>query len=217
MADTTIGIQVALEKLKRGDTKARDELIGLACRRMTVLTRKMLNDYDRLRRFEQTEDISQNAAMRLHRALEQVQPGNVAEFFGLAALKIRQELQDQARHYFGRKVAGSSEGAPRKPDHSPAHAVSPHPAGDTDDGINTPDADDSTFEPGRLAQWTEFHKAVEGLSDKERQVVDLLFYHELSQADAAAVLEVDTSTVKRRWRTARLKLHDLLKDTMPDF
>ena len=69
MAYTTIGIQVALEKLKHGDTKARDELIGLACRRMTVLTRKMLNDYDRLRRFEQTEDISQNAAMRLHRAL----------------------------------------------------------------------------------------------------------------------------------------------------
>jgi len=38
MADTTIGIQAALEKLKRGDTKARDELIGLACRRMTALT-----------------------------------------------------------------------------------------------------------------------------------------------------------------------------------
>jgi RNA polymerase sigma factor (sigma-70 family) len=217
MGDTTIGIHVSLERLRRGDANARDELIALACRRLTALTRKMLNDYDRLRRFEQTEDLSQNAAMRLHRALEQVQPGSVPEFFGLAALKIRQELQDQARHYFGRKVAGGSEGKPRTPDLSPAHVVPSRPPAGSDDSSVTPEAGDSTFDPGRLAQWTEFHKAVESLSEKEKQVVDLLFYHELSQADAAAVLEVDTSTVKRRWRSARLKLHELLKDTIPDF
>jgi RNA polymerase sigma factor (sigma-70 family) len=217
MGDTTIGIQACLEKLRRGDLKARDELIGLACRRLTVLTRKLLNDFDRLRRFEQTEDLSQNAALRLHRALEQVQPGSVPEFFGLAALKIRQELQDQARHYFGRKAAGGGEGPPRMPDLSPAHIVAARPLRAGDDSTVTPEPGDSTFDPGRLAQWTEFHKAVESLSEKERQVVDLLFYNDLSQADAAAVLEVDTSTVKRRWRSARLKLHDLLKDTMPDF
>ncbi|HEV3006094.1 MAG TPA: sigma-70 family RNA polymerase sigma factor [Pirellulales bacterium] len=212
MGDTTTGIYASLEKLRRGDPKARDELIGLACRRLTALTRKMLNDYDRLRRFEQTDDVSQNAAMRLHRALDQVHPKSVAEFFGLAALKIRQELHDQARHYYGRNPKNSGDCGPRTPDLSPAHAV----AGGGEEACGLEPAD-STFDPARLAQWTEFHKAVECLPEKERQVVDLLFYHELSQADTAAVLEVDTSTVKRRWRSARLKLHELLKNTLPDF
>jgi len=65
-----------------------------------------------LRRFEQTEDLSQNAAMRLHRALEQVRPA-ACRILCLAALKIRQELQDQARHYFGVRRGG--EGKPRTP------------------------------------------------------------------------------------------------------
>jgi RNA polymerase sigma-70 factor (ECF subfamily) len=67
-----------------------------------------------------------------------------------------------------------------------------------------------------LAQWTEFHRVIERLPDKERQVVDLLFYHGLSQAEAADVLAIDTSTVKRRWRAARLTLHELLKDSLPE-
>jgi RNA polymerase sigma-70 factor (ECF subfamily) len=212
MGDTTTGIHATLEKLRRGDAKARDELIGLACRRLTALTRKMLNDYDRLRRFEQTEDISQNAAIRLHRALDQVHPGSVAEFFGLAALKIRQELHDQARHYYGRTSKRAGEAVGRTPDLSPVHAP---PCGG--EGPYMTESADSTFDPARLAHWTEFHKAFECLPEKERQVVDLLFYHELSQADTAAVLQVDTSTVKRRWRSARLKLHELLKATLPDF
>jgi RNA polymerase sigma factor (sigma-70 family) len=172
----------------------------------------MLNRYDRLRRFEQTEDVAQNASLRLHRALADIQPQTAAEFFGLAALKIRQELQDLTRHYFGR---AGGEGAPaRRPDRSPAHAVADAAGGDT--SHQGPEADDTTYDPARLAQWTEFHRIVESLPDKEREVVDLLFYHGLSQAEAAAILAVDSSTVKRRWRRARLALHDLLKDTLLD-
>jgi RNA polymerase sigma-70 factor (ECF subfamily) len=213
MSDTTLGIQSCLERLRRQDAAARDELIALTCRRLTVLTRKMLNSYDRLRRFEQTDDLAQNAAMRLRRALADVQPQNVAEFFGLAALKIRQELQDQTRHYFGRE--GGS--APHAPDCSPAHAVSVRPPGGDQSTRGSFEPRDTTFDPARLAQWTEFHRAVESLPDKERAVVDLLFYHDLSQEDAAAVLGVDPSTVKRRWRSARLKLHDLLRENLVDF
>ncbi len=200
--------------LARGDAAARDELVALACRRLTLLTRKMLDDYNRLRNWEETADISQNAVMRLHRALEQVSPSSPPEFFGLAALKIRQELQDLARHYYGRR--DDARGEQRAPDRSPAHAMTGFASDDSQHGAMH-ESGDATLEPRRLAQWTEFHRVVNELPEKERQVVDLLFYHEMTQEDAAAILEVDPSTVKRRWRSARLKLFELLQHTLPDF
>jgi len=215
MSDTTLAIQSCLERLRRHDPAARDELIALACRRLTVLAHKMLNRYDRLRRFEQTEDVAQNASLRLHRALADVQPETPADFFGLAALKIRQELQDLTRHYFGRAGNAGSAAPARTPDKSPAHALGE--VGRDETGASGFEASDTTHDPAQLAQWTEFHRIVETLPDKEREVVDLLFYHGLSQAEAAAVLAVDSSTIKRRWRRARLALHDSLKDSLIDF
>lgn len=215
MTDTTIGVQSCLDRLRRGDLTARDEVITIACNRLTILARKMLNDYDRLRRYEQTDDISQNAMMRLHKALQDVQPETAVEFFGLAAHKMRQVLHDEVRFFFGRKK-DQDGAAPRVPDNSPAHAVSGQLSEDSSNpgGFESPD---DTHDPAILAQWTEFHSAVEGLPPKERQIVDLLFYNGLSQIEAAAVLNVDQSTVKRRWRSARLKLYDVLKDTLPEF
>jgi predicted DNA-binding protein (UPF0251 family) len=47
-------------------------------------------------------------------------------------------------------------------------------------------------------------------------VVHLLFYQELTQVEAAELLAVDPSTVKRRWRSARLKLCDALEGLLPE-
>lgn len=215
MTDTTIGVQLCLDRLRRGDLSARDEIIAIACNRLTILARKMLNDYGRLRKYEQTDDISQNAMIRLHKALQDVQPETAVEFFGLAAHKMRQVLHDEVRFFFGRK-RDQDDGAPRMPDNSPAHAISGQHAEDSTDGGRFENAD-QTHDPAALAQWTEFHSAVESLPPKERQIVDLLFYHGLSQIEAATMLQIDPSTAKRRWRSARLKLYDLLKDTLPDF
>ncbi|MBL8798147.1 MAG: helix-turn-helix domain-containing protein, partial [Planctomycetia bacterium] len=44
---------------------------------------------------------------------------------------------------------------------------------------------------------------------------DLLFYQGLSQAEAAALLNVSERTVKRRWQSARLQLHDALGGEFP--
>lgn len=218
MSDTTIQeLQVCLDRLRKGDAAARDELINLACKRMTVLTRKMLNDYSRLRQWEQTDDVFQNSAMRLRRGLEEVSPGSVKEFFGLAALNIRRELKDLARHYFGRHD-GEQEGEKREaPARSPIHANQFR--GFDSDGNESPQEPqnpDMTFEAGGLAQWGDFHKAVSDLPEKDREIVDLLFYHELTQEAAAEVLGVDTSTVKRRWRAAKVKLVQLMQNTLPD-
>ena len=89
---------------------ARDELFGIACDRLTVLTRKMLHGgYERLRQWEQTEDVAQNAKLRLLRTLEQIVPGSVREFYGLASLHIRRELVDLCRRHFGAPAMSTSK------------------------------------------------------------------------------------------------------------
>jgi RNA polymerase sigma factor (sigma-70 family) len=60
--------------------------------------------------------------------------------------------------------------------------------------------------------WGDFHDKVEALPDEEREVVELLWYQDLPQHEAAEVLGVDPSTVKRRWRAARQKLAAVLRD-----
>jgi RNA polymerase sigma-70 factor (ECF subfamily) len=184
-----------LERMHGGDLAARDELLRHARGRLLALTRRVLGDFERLRQWEQSEDVLQGASLRLLRALEEVKPRTTRDFLGLAALHIRRELLDLARRHYGR-------GADR-----PVQQVA--------EG-SLPEGAETTLEPGRVAAWTEFHRQVDALPPEEREVVDLLWYQELPQAEAAALLEVDPSTVKRRWRAARLKLAAALRGWLPD-
>jgi RNA polymerase sigma-70 factor (ECF subfamily) len=83
--DHSTQIQRCIDRLRAGDHTARDELLAQASERLTRLTRKMLRDFPRVHRWEQTDDVLQNAVLRLGRALGEVQPATVAEFFRLAA------------------------------------------------------------------------------------------------------------------------------------
>lgn len=216
-----------LARLKNNDPDARDELINVTCQRMLFLTRRMLGGYSRLRQWEQSEDVSQNAALRLRRALDEVAPKTAAEFYGLAAEQIRRELLDLTRYYFGR--GGERGAATAEP---PSDGPAPEKIRDgekrpgrarvmTSLGENQsleggpPAPGQNTHNPHELAAWSEFHQQVAALPAAERQVVDLLWYQELSQPEAAEVLGVDVSTVKRRWRSARLLLHEKLQGWLP--
>lgn len=97
--DTT-GLQDLLDQ-PAPSADANEKLIAHAWQRLLVLTRKMLHHYPRLRRWEQTEDVFQTAALKLYQAMRDVRPKTTAEFFGLAALQIRRTLIDLARHHFG--------------------------------------------------------------------------------------------------------------------
>src|SRR5262249_28107777 len=77
-------------------------------------------------------------------------------------------------------------------------------SGSTPPGEQEPSV--STYDPQKLGSWTEFHQQVEALPAQEREVFGLLWYHRMSQADAAAVLNVSLAPVKRWWRSARLGL-----------
>jgi RNA polymerase sigma factor (sigma-70 family) len=198
--DHSTQIRLCIDRMRSGDAAARNELLGHASERLTRLTRKMLRDFPRVHRWEQTDDVLQNAAMRLCRALGEVQPTTAADFFRLAAAQIRRELLDLARRYSGAHGLG-------------AHHASRVGAGSA--AAAEPSAIDTTHDPDRLSAWTKFHREVEELPALEREAFDLLFYQELSQAEAAAVLAVSVRTIKRRWQAARLRLVQNLGGKMP--
>jgi RNA polymerase sigma factor (sigma-70 family) len=175
-------------------------LISVAYDRLTALTRKNFRDYERVRPGGvETLDVFHNSLIRLQRALEQVVPSSAREFYGLAALQIRRELLDLCRQLSGR----GDEPRPK---------MEPLPEGSWHGGEGAA----KSFDPQHLAVWAEFHEAVHLLEPSEREVVDLLWYQDLSQEEAAEVLGVDKSTVKRRWRRARLKLAAVLGGALPE-
>ncbi|OAI40917.1 hypothetical protein AYO40_04035 [Planctomycetaceae bacterium SCGC AG-212-D15] len=188
----TTQLQGLLERLAAGEPDAPEALIRRSCERLRKLTRVMLRGYPGVKRWAETDDVLQSALMRLLRSLKEVRPSTPKDFFALATLQIRRELIDLARHYFGPQGT-----ARRHASHGP-------------DGT-PPDPADSAAEPSELAEWCEFHKLVEELPEAEREVVGLVYYHGMTQAEAAAVLGVTVRTVQRRWHASLLTLHKVLK------
>ncbi len=99
-------IQLRLDRLRAGDEAARDDLLRIACDRLSRLARKMLRSFPVVRPWEQTDDVLQNASMRLCRALDDVKPASVRSFINLAAVQIRRELIDLRGTTTGRKAPG---------------------------------------------------------------------------------------------------------------
>ena len=196
-------LQQCLDRLRAGDESARPELLAGACARLSELTRTMLKDYRRLRRWEQTDDVLQNALVRLHRSLEDVTPPSLRDFYRLAALQVRRELIDLARHYFGPEGRGRRHHTNAVEDDS---RLTPRPAYELPGPAEEPDT---------LAAWGEFHRQADALPEEEREVFDLVWYQGLKHTEAAALLGVSARTVKRRWQAACLRLHEALKGELP--
>lgn len=193
---TRQNIEQCIVRLNQGDQVARGELLNLACEQLTRLTRKMLRDFPTVARWEQTDDVYQNASLRLYQALADVEVRDARHFFRLAALQIRRELIDMTRHYNGPQGMGAK--------HHTQHADA--------DGEGVPAAYEGaevTHDPSRIAEWHDFHRRVAELPEEDREVFELLWYHELPQDQVAEMLDVNVRTVRRRWRSARLFLHSV--------
>jgi RNA polymerase sigma factor (sigma-70 family) len=201
-SDSTTQLQILVDRMNAGEAGAREELIARACERLRRLTRKIFQDYRRVRRFEDTGDVLQNAVLRLMRRLKNVGVASVAEFFYLAAREIRLELIDLVRHYYGPAGQGTKERDLEQP------------SANGGDGAGRERAD--VFEEaGSLAFWTEFHKRAQSLPVLERCIFDLVWYHGMTREEAAAVLNVSLATVKRHWVAARLLLQEFVDKKSP--
>lgn len=183
----TTKLQHWLSLARQGDADARNQIVSHTCERLRLLTQKMLRGFPGVKRWSGTDDVLQNAMLRLHRSLSEVRPESPRQFYGLAATQIRRELIDLARHFNGPHGIGANH--------------------DTDDGRSS-----EGVEPESLDGWTEFHEAVDDLPEDQRDVVSLLWYEDTSQSEAAEILGISLATLKRRWQAARLSLYDQLKD-----
>jgi RNA polymerase sigma factor (sigma-70 family) len=183
-----------LDRMRGGDRAAREELLRNVCGRLEGLARKMLRSFPAVRRWTQTDDVLQNSLLRLLHSLETVQPASMREFFGLAATQIRRELLDLARHFGG-------------PGGLAANHASVNPD-DTASPLREPP--DTAGTPDELDRWSAFHEEVDRLPADQREVVSLIFYHGLTRAEAAHMLQVSERTVRRQWRSAMALLHQHL-------
>jgi RNA polymerase sigma-70 factor (ECF subfamily) len=201
--DHTTVIQACIDRLRGGDESARAALLDCAAGRLARLARKMLKGYPGVARWEQTDDVLQNALVRLDRALRAVAPPTARDFFRLAAEQVRRELIDLARHYQGPRGLGAH------------HATRAGRDGSADGAALAAESPETTYDPGRLASWAEFHAAVAALGEADRELFDLLWYQGLTQAEAAALLGVTERTVTSRWLAARVRLGDSLRGQLP--
>jgi RNA polymerase sigma factor (sigma-70 family) len=185
-------MQEWLRQAVSGDAVAVDALLRHFGARLTLLTRRMLGSFQRVKRWEDTDDVLQSVLVRLLGALREGRPATPREFLGLATLQIRRELIDLARHYYGPEGIGANHDSQGNRDSQQLGRAEPA---------------DISHEPSALAQWTDLHREIDALPDEEREVVGLLFYQGLSQAEAAVVLQMSLRTVQRRWHDALVKLH----------
>lgn len=179
-----------LRRWKADDASAVEELIVHSHERLHRMAGRMLKANPHVRRWLATDDVRQNALMRLYRSLKDVKPDSIRAFNGLMATQIRRELIDMARSLYGPEGYGGHHGT--QPDGSPPDPPAPETG------------------PMSLLAMAEFHERVGKLVDEEREVFELIFYQGMTQLEAAAVLEVSERTIKRRWRQARLSLKRIL-------
>lgn len=187
-------LQNLINRCQNGDPTAHEDLLAHARERLLRLTRKMFHTYaNDLRRWEQTDDVFQNSMLRLHDALAKKPVESVRHFFNLAAKLVRRELIDLARHHYG----PHGDARNHHTDHQPS---------DEQGGVVHAKAE----EPEDMTGWVEFHERVETLPDEEKEAVNLIYYEGLTQDEAAIVLGISVSTLKRRWQSARFKLYEAI-------
>ena len=185
-------LRECLTGLSSGDEAARGRIIEVCQSRLQELAHRLLGrKFSKVRRWDDTDDVAQNAALRLYRALAETVPDSPRGLMGLAATQIHRELIDLARKHsgpmsyaanHGTNVMGGRDG--------PVHVV---------DGA----ADIGDDEEIPIERWEEFHVSVEQLPADQREVFSLIWYLGLDQEAAAKSLGCSLRTVSRRWAEAR--------------
>jgi len=197
--DSSSALMYWLDRLRAGDAAARNELIRHSRDRLRLLTRQMLRHFPGVRQWEETSDVLQNMLLRLDRALQVVEVPSPRDFLRLATAQIRRELIDLSRHHFGPEGLGANVVPPGQ--------VEPK------DGLPEPVQGDAN--PDSLSRWHELHCQIAGLDEQHRELFELLYYQGLTQSAAAELLNISLTTLKRRWRAARIQLMSRLKGELP--
>ncbi len=169
-----------LESWRQGNSGAADELVSLVYAELRRMARARLRD-ERPGHTLQPTALVHEAWMKLmnqHGATWQ----NRAQFFAVAAQAMRRILVDHARRRH----------AAKRGDGSPAVAVDA-----LAEVLTAPLPDD------RLLALDAALEELAALDARQARIVELRFFAGLSVEEAADVLAVSPTTIKREWATAR--------------
>jgi RNA polymerase sigma-70 factor (ECF subfamily) len=187
---TTDRLACCLERLAAGEKSARDEILEICDRRMRVLSHRLLGKFAKVRRWDNTDDVAQNAAIRLHRALADTVPDSPRGLMGLMATQIQRELIDLARKHSG-----------------PHSWASNH---DTNAGVKNgacrveeASEGEQRDEAVPIERWEEFHAAIERLPGDLREVFRMVWYLGFDREAAAKAMGCSVRTLGRMWAEAR--------------
>jgi RNA polymerase sigma factor (sigma-70 family) len=190
--DLNAVIDGCLKSLAAGDISAREKLLEICDGRLRELAHRLLGNFSKVRRWDNTDDVAQGAAIRLHRALAAVVPDSPRGLMGLMATQIERELIDLARKHSGPMSYAANHGT----------NVRAGTSGDVflvDQAVDGHEADDAV----PLERWERFHLAVERLPDEHREVFKMAWYLGADKPSVAKALGMSLRTVERRWQEAR--------------
>jgi RNA polymerase sigma factor (sigma-70 family) len=192
---TTAVVQRYLDELA-GDSPAEPivrALLGQAVRRLHMLCATLLHrSYPRLTHAPlnlQADELLGAVTERLLKALREARPESVRQFFALANQHMRWELNDLARRL----------------DEQPA-------AVELREGLVPAPASSSS---GLTPNGRRMLEAIEGLPEEEREAFCLVRIQGMTQTEAARLLGVADSTVKRRLERSLRLLTKKLADLRP--
>lgn len=188
-----------LKRLAAGDQCARDKILEVCNERLRELSSRLLGKFSKVRRWDDTGDVAQNAAIRLYRALAETVPDSPRGLMGLMATQIQRELIDLARKHSGpMSYAQNHDTNVRDGSQGDVFLVEEAPQdGEQDEEIP-------------MARWEAFHAAVEQLPEEHREVFRLAWYLGLDQNAVAETLGLSRRTVQRKWQESR----ELIAKTM---
>jgi len=160
------------------------EIIVLSLSRLRTLARRMLRRHASLHRLVDTDDLLQNAAIRMQRALVSVIVESPRHAMALAVTQLKRELVDLVRSQRRGSVNDAQIEATRD--------------------------QEAAQHENSLHAWAEFHAAVEALPRPQREAVHFLWYLGLTQEEAARLLGITDRTLRRHWTAAQATLRQQL-------
>jgi RNA polymerase sigma factor (TIGR02999 family) len=173
----------------QGDRSALEQLIPQVYEELRRLARRYMGQ-ERAGHALQTTALVNEAYLRLIDS-SQVRWQNRAHFFAVSAQLMRRILVDFARSHHNLKRGGEAQ----RVSLDEALVVSEEPGAD-------------------LVALDDALSALAGLDRRQSQVVELRFFGGLSVEEAAEVLKVSPTTVRRDWTLARAWLHRELSKTV---
>jgi len=176
-----------LRAWQRGETGASDALAPVVYEELRRLAASRLRN-ERASHTLQATALVHEAWLRL--ADQHADWQNRAHFFASAAGAMRRILVDHAR---------------RRTTAKRGHAATGVPIDDVMDLLPAPMPDQ------RLLALDEALDRLATLDARQAQVVELRFFAGLSVEDAAELLEISPTTIKREWATARAWLFDAIQ------